>query len=708
MALATAPSADAAASTPDTSETGDPNTKLSAPSATPSPSPDATRPQVTITSPSNNAFISGTSVSFSGVKSAGTSVTIPAVTGGDPLCIVAADSSTTWSCGSVTLPSGTIGIAAKEYNGNELVSESAPHTLRVLGAPAITGQGTIISAGALDGVGWDGAGIRVVISSPTSSVQNCSQPVSDGYWYCGLALASGTYRVQVEQSWPGSSGEWSPASAPRNLSVDVDVPAAPVITSPRANQPVTTQPTTYEGTGENLATVDVFVNDTFVCTATVDGTGWRCSGSGIPDGQHSVTAIQRDAAQNVSVPSASVRATYSSTVVVPTPTTPTTTPEVPAPVVPITPGSTVPAAPSTAPVVPVPEVPAPAPVQPEPTPTETSQAAPFFSVPPGGKSGLPPGETWGTPTAYGAAIATPAQTLTNGNWVLGAVLALGWLLLIALPLRLLATTLRGRIVAKGPQLTGRNRLSTERRLVEERLPGIGANPFFIAGGALLGAAVLAVLASGIQGEVRYLRLTVAVAIGLTILNVAAVISTRVAGAAVGIASGIRLVPIFLLVGAATALLSRIGGIQPPLIVGVVVGLTFAAGVPAKARGTVQLVQIIVLTLLAGVAWLVLGAVGSGEGFWISAINETLSAICLAGLGSALLLLLPVLSLPGRAILEWSPVIWLITTVVVALLAGVILTGENFPVLLMAGGALAIAIVSVGTWGWSRFSQPVTR
>jgi hypothetical protein len=92
---------------------------------------------------------------------------------------------------------------------------------------------------------------------------------------------------------------------------------------------------------------------------------------------------------------------------------------------------------------------------------------------------------------------------------------------------------------------------------------------------------------------------------------------------------------------------------------------------------------------------------------MSAINETLSAICLAGLGSALLLLLPVLSLPGRAILEWSPMIWLVATAVVAILAGVVLTGENFPVLLMAGGALAICIVCVGTWGWARFSQPAT-
>jgi hypothetical protein len=685
--------------------TTDPLNRQTAPSPTPSNEQGAVRPQVTITSPGENSFISGTSVSFSGTKSAGTSITIPSVTGGDPLCVVAADSSTRWSCGSVTLPSGTVGIVAREYEDSTVIGESSPLTLRVLGSPAISGSGTIISSGALDGVGWDGASMRVIISSPTSSTQVCSQPVSNGYWYCGLALSSGDYRVQVQQSWPGSSNEWSPASAPRNLTVDVDIPVAPVVTLPRANQQVTAQPTTYEGTGENLATVDVFVDDQFACTARVEGTTWRCSGSGVADGQRSVTAIQRDAAQNVSPPSSIVRVTYAAPVLTPSPSATPTDPTTPADPNSITP--TVPASPSAAPVLPVPETTPPEATAPVPTPSETPQAAPFFSPPPGGKSGLPPGETWGTPTQYGAAIATPVQTLTNGNWMLGAVLALGWLLLIALPLRLLATTLRGRVGAKGPRFTGRNRLSSERRLVEEHLPALNANPIFIAGGALLGAAVLAVLASGIQGEVRYLRLTIAVAVGLSILNIAAVVSTRFAGRAFGVASGIRLVPIFLAVGAATALLSRIGGIQPPLIVGVVVGLTFAAGVPAKSRGSVQLVQIGVLTVLAVAAWLVLGSLGTADGFWPSAIHELLSAVCLAGLGSALLLLLPVLSLPGRAILEWSPAIWLGTTIVVALLAGVVLTGENFPVLLMAGGALAIAIVSVGTWGWSRFSQPIT-
>jgi hypothetical protein len=713
-----APSAGAAASIPDTSQsTATPDsTRLAVPFAgapssiaptvtTPTPSPDITRPQVTITSPAENSFISGTSVTFSGIKSAGTSVTIPSVTGGDPLCIVAADANTTWSCGAVTLPSGTIGIVAREYEGGTITSESSRLTLRVLGAPSITGQGTIVSSGGLDGVGWDGASIRVIISSPTSSVQGCAQPVSDGYWYCGLALRSGDYRVQVQQSWPGSSTEWSPASAPRNLTVDVDVPAAPTVTVPQANQQITVQPTNYEGTGENGATVDVFVGDRFVCTSRVEGTTWRCTGSGVGDGEHSVTAIQRDAAQNVSPPSALVRVTYVAAVVTPSPSVSPSDPAAPA--VPNPTAPTVPAAPSAAPVIPAPVATTPPTVVPAPVPSDIPQTAPFFSAPPGGKSGLPPGETWGTPTQYGAAIATPAQTLTNGNWVLGIFLALGWLLLIALPLRLLASTLRGRIRAKGPRFTGRNRLSSERQLVEARLPGIGANPLFIAGGALLGAALLAVLASGIQSEVRYLRLTVAVAIGLTILNVAAVLTARVASVSVGIASGIRLAPVFLAVGAATALLSRIGGIQPPLIVGIVVGVTFAAAIPAKLRGTVQLLQIVVLTVLATAAWLVLGALGVAEGFWMSAINETLSAICLAGLGSALLLLLPVLSLPGRAILEWSPMIWLVATAVVAILAGVVLTGENFPVLLMAGGALAICIVCVGTWGWARFSQPAT-
>ncbi|MCU1407662.1 MAG: hypothetical protein JWQ43_3965, partial [Glaciihabitans sp.] len=66
-----------------------------------------------------------------------------------------------------------------------------------------------------------------------------------------------------------------------------------------------------------------------------------------------------------------------------------------------------------------------------------------------------------------------------------------------------------------------------------------------------------------------------------------------------------------------------------------------------------------------------------------------------------------LSLPGRAILEWSPVLWLAATIVVATFAAVILTGEHFPVLLVAGGATVVTVLSVATWGWVRYVEPAT-
>jgi hypothetical protein len=192
-----------------------------------------------------------------------------------------------------------------------------------------------------------------------------------------------------------------------------------------------------------------------------------------------------------------------------------------------------------------------------------------------------------------------------------------------------------------------------------------------------------------------------------VLNICVAVSARMAGRAAGVAVAFRLVPTFLAVGAATAILSRAGGIQPPLIVGVVLGVTFALGLPARSRAIVHVAQIGAMTLLAVIAWAVLGTLGTSGGFWMSALNEMLSAICLAGLGSALLLLLPVLDLPGRSILEFSPVLWLAATVLVAGFAAVILAGDHFPVLLVAAGGGVIAVASVAMWGWLRWVEPAT-
>jgi hypothetical protein len=107
-------------------------------------------------------------------------------------------------------------------------------------------------------------------------------------------------------------------------------------------------------------------------------------------------------------------------------------------------------------------------------------------------------------------------------------------------------------------------------------------------------------------------------------------------------------------------------------------------------------------VLATVSWILLGAAGPADGFWMSALTELLAALCLAGFGSALLLLLPVLSLPGRAIFEWSPLIWVGSTLLVCTLAASMFIGESFPVTAVAISAAAITVLCLSVWGWSRF------
>jgi hypothetical protein len=71
-------------------------------------------------------------------------------------------------------------------------------------------------------------------------------------------------------------------------------------------------------------------------------------------------------------------------------------------------------------------------------------------------------------------------------------------------------------------------------------------------------------------------------------------------------------------------------------------------------------------------------------------------------------MLPLGRLPGRVILEWSPVAWVVAMAVVTTLAWVIVLGGSgaaFPVLgalLVAGG---FAALSLAVWAWVRYVEP---
>jgi hypothetical protein len=312
---------------------------------------------------------------------------------------------------------------------------------------------------------------------------------------------------------------------------------------------------------------------------------------------------------------------------------------------------------------------------------------------------------WGTPTAFGATIPSPAAIGASG-WPRDVGLAAAWLLLVATPVGLLASVLRGRVRRPRIAWTGRNRRGGDS-------VGPVANPRLVAIAALCAASVVAVFASGMEGEVRYLRLVLAVGAGLALLNLAVVIAARVAARAMGVVSGIRLVPAFLVVGVLTAIASRVFDLHPPVVIGVILGAgvvvdvagEIGADVGARARATVQLAQVGALALVASAGWALHGVLGSVDGFWGSAVSEGAAAMCLAGFGSALLLLLPVGGLPGRAILGWSLPVWAGTTFVVALLAVTVLVSDGFPVLWAVLVAAAASAFAFSAWAWVRFVEP---
>lgn len=560
--------------------------------------------------------------------------------------------SETWSC-DLTLPDGNQTVTATQTAADTTVT-TLTVPIRVLSAPVITTTG--LSAGTIAGTGFPGAGIE--ISGDLG--RSCGVVPANGAWTCVLGVGTGTYNLAATQTWGNVPSERGGTSATVALHVDADPPAAPTFQTPAAGGRVTSQPTLFSGTGENGGRVEVLVDNSRVCQSPVISGAWSCSAT-LADGQRSIHGIQVDAAGNAT------RGTSFTITVGAAPVSPAPAPAAPAPQ---SPAQQQPSAPT------VPMTPAP--------------SAPFLPPPVGGLSGLAPFETWELPTDYGAAI--PSVNTTSGtSWLLGLVLGLGFALLVALPLRLLVTTVR------------------RKRGYEPRPPADGEpllSPRLNAAIFLAAAVLLAALAGGVQAEARYLRLAIAIGVALAVLNGVAVLAAKIAGRALGVEVGIRLAPLMLGIAAVTALVSRVGGIQPPIVVGIVLAARFTPGLPGRVRGIVALVQVSAVLTLGFVAWFAQSALGPVDGFGPSLVSEALSALTIAALGSAMVMLLPVHRMPGRLIWEHSRTAWAVITLVTATVAGVaIASSSGFPTPWVIGGALVFAAVSVGAWLWVHLIEP---
>ena len=638
---------------------------------------------LTISAPADGAFI-GSNGPFTvrGTKAEGSSVAVS----GSVTCSVMADPTTQWGCQVSGLPNGAgAQITATQEQpldspadaGDTTAARPASSidvtiTVDVLGAPVMSGPATFRTSGTVSGSAMPGAGVVASVSG--SAEPGCvSKALSNGYWSCSLAVPSGTYRVSARQSkiGIGAPGDLSEASDAKTVTVDKTAPDAPVVSSPRPGSRVATQPTVYAGTGETRGWVDAYVDGRIVCSASVVAGRWSCSADGIRPGTHYVQAIQRDSAGNYSAPSTRQRVFYGAKAAAAPPAL--------SPPAPSTSASPTPT--QTPPVTPAPVPSSPLPTLPEPEPPAA-------------------GSNWGTPTSFGVTLSTPAELFGGSNWPLIPLTVALFIALIALPLRLLATASRGRFPSR-PQFFGRNQAAAAD--VRGRWSGQVAGALAVAA-----AAALIVLATGVGAEVRYVRLTAAVVLALAVLNVVGVaVATRAASRAQRVAGQLRFFPLLLLAAALVAVVSRAAGFEPPLVAGVVIGMTFGAPLAARPRAMVDLAELSALAGLSTLAWVAHGALGVATGFWASFASESLAALCLGGVGSLVILSLPIGRLPGRVILEWSAPAWIATIAASTALAACVAIGDgvvNFPAMTWLMTAAAFAAVSVATWAWFRFVE----
>ncbi|MBU1250436.1 MULTISPECIES: hypothetical protein [Microcella] len=620
--------------------------------------------------------------------------------GAGVVCTITASAATTWQCPSISVPNGEQTFTGVETLADDSVEPLEPLVLRVLRPPTLDGSGAqITTTGRFTGQAEPGATIQVQSDGSGAPQQHsCPAAVDSGFWSCVVILPEGEHEVRVSQSLPSLGPEYSSYSPATTATIDRTPPAAPLITSPSNGDAVSGPAVTVAGEGEPDARVQVFTHGDIACEADVEPTGeWSCA-LGLPGpGEWTLQALQRDVAGNFSSASERVE-------IIASPRGPDggggspggpAVPPAPAP----EPGGTGSPEPESSPI-------------PSPT-TPPERPAPGVPSPPFGESGSggSPATHWGTETGFGNSLPSAEQIIERGGWALAPIVALAYLLLIALPLRAYATIVGPRLGTSPWRLTGRNRQDEEPDDEEQQGEEGGErpvlSPLLVVVATFAGAALVAALSGGITAEVRYIRLMAAIGLGLVLLNLfAVVIPARIAGRVLHAPARARLLPGILIVAFVAALLSRFLDLQPPVLLGVLLACLALEPARLRARGGVAIAQIAGVATLALLAWAAHTLLMPTVGFWETFAAETMAAIALGGFGSLLLLLLPIGGLPGRELYAISRGGWAVVALTSASVTGAIVaSGASFPLLALGLIALGIAAVLTALTVWVRWVAP---
>lgn len=649
-------------------------------SDTPTPTPTPGPPTL---DPLPNGLVTNFPLTISGAAQPGEVIDVSGGSSANPeaACTATTDADGRFSCGIQRLPDGP-GVPVRAQSRATGLADSG--RVDVLSPPVITSADGGTTGGGIRGTAYPGA--TVTVSAENRGT--CSFPADgNGAWGCVIpGLTDGTHTISATQVAPFSSGR-SARSRTVTIVVDTVAPAAPSLTSPTPGATVSTgEAITFAGAGETGAGVTVYASTSrgtaVACTATVSLGVWSCSAV-LPAGSYTTSALQRDSAGNVSGGSGVVAITVEAvSAAAPTTRAPSPTP-------------------------------APAPAQPAPP----SAAPPSPAGP-----GHPATKGW-TATPFSNASAPVVSVASMPGWLRSVGLAIAAILLLVLPARLLAAALAKpreseRFRAARASLFGRNRARSELGEADALLGGASAGraatnqPVWLAPVVGVTAAALVTLSSSVQDTAAYFRVLVAVVIAIVAVNAIWMLSARGMTRHLGLPLARPMVrPALLVVVAVTALGSRLIGLEPALLFGLVLGAVLPDGIGRVERGRTAAVQLSAVAAFGVLAWLAVGVLPAPTGEVSAFFVEAANAVALVAIGSTAIALLPFGGLAGRAVLQWSRPLWLalgivVYTVLFALLlpvASLVQTGAGVVAVVIA--ALAFAVLSLSVWLWERYVEP---
>jgi hypothetical protein len=323
------------------------------------------------------------------------------------------------------------------------------------------------------------------------------------------------------------------------------------------------------------------------------------------------------------------------------------------------------------------------------------------------------GNGFDSPSSFTSSLKTATEfRLTPALVGAAGLIATAFLLLVAFPAELLESTVRANYERVFGWLA-----PVKRRLgkIGDAIKRIPVNNWVATIGIIaLTALILGFSDPGFGFNGSSVRLWIAIVVSIVLLNIVlSSIVMSVAKRRFSAASVLQPMPAALILVVLSVLISRLIGIQPGFLFGVVLGVAFA--IELKKRQDALLVLLAIgLSLVFGVAaWLGYTALaanaGTEPGFWHLLAQETLAATTVEALATMTVALLPLTFLDGKTLFEWNRWVWA-ATYVVAIVAFVVIIlplsgnwGEMTAPLLGWGAFFAgFAVLAVGIWAVFRF------